>query len=124
MPQRLRDHVIAVHFCCLKCDITFNSKPETLSHFKEAHPETSIYQFEKKAECKLCTYIGRDNKNNPDEDKTKGSHRATLSEAQSIFYNHIREVIFSDHEIVTLQSLVGEYMRVLSNQRTETFLRN
>ena len=58
--DRLQDHAIAIHFSCFKCDITFNPKSETLSHFKETHPSISISQFEKKAQCKLCTYVGRD----------------------------------------------------------------
>ena len=49
-----------IHFSCIKCHSTFISKPETLSHFKEYHLSISMAKFENKAQCNLCTYIGRD----------------------------------------------------------------
>lgn len=38
-----------------------------------------------------------------------------LREAQAIFFNHVRQVIFEDHEFRTVQSLLQDYQRIISN---------
>lgn len=38
-----------------------------------------------------------------------------LREAQTLFYHHVRQVIFNDHEIRTLQGLLQDYKRIISN---------
>lgn len=39
----------------------------------------------------------------------------SLSEARSLFFRHVDEVIFKQHEIRTLQSLLLEYKTIVSN---------
>ena len=57
----LRNHVIAIHFGCIKCDLKFPSKEDTLSHFEEEHPSISLRIFAKNKSCSLCDYVGRNN---------------------------------------------------------------
>ena len=38
-----------------------------------------------------------------------------LREAQEIFFSHVRQVIFQDHESRTLQGLLRDYKRIISN---------
>jgi len=38
-----------------------------------------------------------------------------LREAQALFFQHIQQVIFKDHEIRTLQGLLQDYIRITSN---------
>ena len=41
--------------------------------------------------------------------------RVNLREAQCIFFQHIHQVIFQDHEFRTLQGLLKDYKRIISN---------
>ena len=41
--------------------------------------------------------------------------RVNLREAQTLFFDHVRQVIFKDHELRTLQGLLLDYDRIVSN---------
>ena len=41
--------------------------------------------------------------------------RVNLREAQTLFFHHVRQVIFQDHELRTLQGLLNDYRRIISN---------
>ena len=41
-------------------------------------------------------------------------HNVRLREAQTIFMNHVRSVIFKEHELRSLQNLLGDYKQILS----------
>lgn len=49
------------------------------------------------------------------EDSIQHLQRVNLREAQVLFFHHVRQVIFRDHEIRTLQSLLHDYNRIISN---------
>ena len=48
-----------------------------------------------------------------DEEKLPYLHEVTLREAQTMFIDHAREVIFCDHEIRTLQGLLRDYKSIV-----------
>ena len=39
----------------------------------------------------------------------------SLVEAKHLFFRHVQRVIFEEHEITTVQSLLKEYIRILEN---------
>jgi len=41
-------------------------------------------------------------------------HNVTLCEAQIIFFDHIRAVIFDEHELSSLQSLLQDHGSIIS----------
>ncbi|KAJ8341915.1 hypothetical protein SKAU_G00342060 [Synaphobranchus kaupii] len=47
-------------------------------------------------------------------DKLPHMHNVTLREAQTIFFDHIRTVIFEEHELRSLQSLLRDYSSIIS----------
>ena len=47
------------------------------------------------------------------EEKLPYLHEVTLREAQTMFIDHAREVIFCDHEIRTLQGLLRDYKSIV-----------
>ena len=47
-----------------------------------------------------------------------------LREAQSIFFLHIKKVIFDDHEFRTLQNLLCDYKRMISNYGHNAIVRS
>jgi len=49
------------------------------------------------------------------DESTQHLQRVNLREAQALFFHHIRQVIFKDHEIRTLQGLLQDYKRIISN---------
>jgi len=49
-----------------------------------------------------------------EDDKLPYLHNVTLREAQTIFFNHIRAVIFEEHELRSLQSLLRDYGSIIS----------
>ena len=49
-----------------------------------------------------------------DDDKLPHTHKLNLREAQTIFYEHIRTVIFEEHELRSVQSLLRDYNSIIS----------
>jgi len=49
-----------------------------------------------------------------EDDKLPYLHNATLREAQNIFFDHIRAVIFKEHELRSLQSFLRDYGSIIS----------
>ena len=54
------------------------------------------------------------------EEVTQHLQDVNLREAQAIFFNHVRQVIFEDHELRTVQSLLQDYQRIISNHGHDT----
>lgn len=50
--------------------------------------------------------------------------RVSLREAQALFFSHVRQVIFHDHEFRTLQGLVNDYTRIISNYGHTSIVRS
>ena len=50
--------------------------------------------------------------------------RVTLREAQVLFFQHVREVIFQDHELRTLQGLLKDYTRIISNYGHDSIVKS
>ena len=61
---------------------------------------------------RVCKYVG-DYK--PLGDNTQHLQHVNLREAQTIFFQHVQHVIFQDHEIRTLQGLLVDYNRIVTN---------
>ena len=49
-----------------------------------------------------------------EDDKLPHMHNLTLREAQTMFFNHIRTVIFEEHELRSLQSILRDYSLIIS----------
>lgn len=49
-----------------------------------------------------------------EDEKLPHLHNVTLREAQTIFFDHIRTVIFEEHELRSLQSLLRDYSSIIS----------
>ena len=49
------------------------------------------------------------------EDSIQHLQRVNLREAQVLFFHHVRQLIFKDHQIRTLQALLHDYNRIISN---------
>jgi len=49
------------------------------------------------------------------DESTPHLQSVNLQEARELFFHHVRQVIFIDHEFRTLQSLLQDYQRILSN---------
>jgi len=49
-----------------------------------------------------------------EDDKLPYMHDVTLREAQTIFFDHVRAVIFDEHELRSLQSLLRDYGCIIS----------
>lgn len=49
-----------------------------------------------------------------EDDRLSRMHNVTLQEAQTIFFDHIRMVIFNEHELRSLQSLLRDYNSIIS----------
>jgi len=49
-----------------------------------------------------------------EDDKLPRMHNVNLREAQSIFFDHIRTVIFEEHKLRSLQSLLTDYNSIIS----------
>lgn len=49
-----------------------------------------------------------------EDDKLPRMHNVNLREAQTIFFEHIRTVIFEEHELRSLQSLLKDYNHIIS----------
>ena len=47
------------------------------------------------------------------EEKLPLMHDVTYREAQTMFIDHVRQVVFVDHEIITLQGLLREYKSIM-----------
>ena len=43
--------------------------------------------------------------------------QVNLREAQALFLHHVRHIIFQEHELRTLQSLLNDYKRIISDYR-------
>jgi len=56
----------------------------------------------------------RDYQRMSEDDKLSYLHNVTLREAQTIFFDHIRAVIFEEHELRSLQSLLRDYGSIIS----------
>lgn len=54
------------------------------------------------------------------DDVTQHLQDVNLREAQAIFFDHVRQVIFQDHTFRTLQSLLEDYKRIISNHGHES----
>ena len=57
-------------------------------------------------------YIGQYQKMSVEE-KLPLMHDVTYREAQTMFIDHVRQVVFVDHEIITLQGLLREYKSIM-----------
>ena len=42
-------------------------------------------------------------------------HNVSLSEVKEMFYHHVGTIVFEQHELRTLQSLLADYVRILQN---------
>ena len=49
-----------------------------------------------------------------EDDKLPRMHDVTLREAQTVFFDHIRTIIFEEHELRSLQSLLRDYRSIIS----------
>ena len=49
-----------------------------------------------------------------EDDKLPHMQKITLREAQTIFFDHIRKVIFEEHELRSLQSLLRDYSSIIA----------
>ena len=49
-----------------------------------------------------------------EDDKLPHMHNVTLREAQTIFFDHVRTVVFAEHELRSLQSLLRDYGSIIS----------
>jgi hypothetical protein len=49
-----------------------------------------------------------------DDDKLPHMHNVNLREAKSFFFDHIRTIIFDEHELRSLQSLLKDYNSIIS----------
>ena len=49
------------------------------------------------------------------DESTEHLQDVNIREALVLFFHHIRQVIFKDHEFRTLQSLLQDYKRIISN---------
>ena len=47
------------------------------------------------------------------EEKLPLMHDVTYREAQTMFIDHVRQVVFVDHEFITLQGLLREYKSIM-----------
>ena len=47
------------------------------------------------------------------EEKLPLMHDVTYREAQTMFIDHVRQVVFVDHKIITLQGLLHEYKNIM-----------
>lgn len=61
------------------------------------------------------TYVSNPLKKFLSDENTEHLQHVNLREAQAIFFQHVRQVIFEDHEIRTLQGLLNDYKRITSN---------
>ena len=57
-------------------------------------------------------YIGQYQKMSAEE-KLPLMHDVTYREAQTMFIDHVRQVVFVDHEIITLQGMLREYKNIM-----------
>ena len=55
-----------------------------------------------------------------DDDKVPFMQNVTHREAQTIFFDHIRSVIFQEHELRSIQSLLHDYRSILSRYGFQT----
>ena len=49
-----------------------------------------------------------------EDDQLPQMHNVTLREARTMFFDHIRSVIFEEHELRSLQSLLRDYSSIVS----------
>ena len=47
------------------------------------------------------------------EEKLPLMHDVSYREAQTMFIDHVHQVVFVDHEIITLQGLLREYKSIM-----------
>ena len=60
-------------------------------------------------------YITHTNQNFRRSENTKNLQNIYLSEARTLFFRHVDSVIFNEHEIRSLQSLLADYKRIISD---------
>ena len=60
----------------------------------------------------LAKYVGQYQKM-PVEEKLPLMHDVTYREAQTMFIDHVCQIVFVDHEIITLQGLLREYKSIM-----------
>ena len=60
-------------------------------------------------------YVSNPLKRSLSDENTEHLQHVNLREAKEIFLHHVRQVIFEDHEIRTLQGLLMDYKRITSN---------
>lgn len=58
-------------------------------------------------------YVRRSQKMNED-DKLPHMNNVNLHEAQTVFFDHIRTIIFEEHELKSFQSLIKDYSSIIS----------
>ena len=58
------------------------------------------------------------------DENSQHLQNVNLREAQSIFFLHVKKVIFDDHEFRTLQNLLSDYNRIVSNHGFNTVVRS
>lgn len=49
-----------------------------------------------------------------EDDKLPRMHNVTFRETQTVFFDHIRIVIFEEHELRSVQSLLQDYKSIIS----------
>ena len=49
-----------------------------------------------------------------EDDKLPRMQHVTLREAQTMFFDHVRAVIFEEHELRSLQSLLRDYNAIIA----------
>ena len=62
-----------------------------------------------------CWLENISNKDPLTDESSQHLQKVNFREAQALFFEYIQQVIFRDHEIRTLQSILQEYNRILSN---------
>lgn len=58
------------------------------------------------------------------DEVTQHLQNVNLREAQAIFFNHVRQAIFENHEFRTVQSLLQDYQRIISNHGHDTKIKS
>ena len=92
-------------------DQSMRSRIVTLINFVDSGTDPFAVEIRYHLECWL-QYVSHPKLSDQDHLHLQN---VTLMEAKSLFFRHVKEVIFENHEIRTLQSLVKDYQKTLFN---------
>jgi len=102
--EALKRHTVALE------DQTMQDQINCLIDFAADNPYALEIRYHHKCWLKyVCNY-----QRMSEDDKLSCLHNVTLCEAQTIFFDHIRAIIFEEHELRSLQRLLLDYGSIIS----------